>query len=285
MKKTMRALLMATLASSTLLLAGNSHALEFSRTGGTFLMEGPINSGDASRFASAYLAWDEPPMVFHIDSPGGDVREAMLIGNFIRQSQTPVWSGRVCDSACVLVLVSGVERRAHGTVGLHRPRYSEVYYSKLSSSDAAKAYSQATGAITEYMVSMGVHQAAIDRMFQADSGSLDILSAKEASALFGFRVPFYEEWIAAKCGRFTGDYAQAVKDLQAIERLDSNTELGKSQIHQRIEKLRVSGSKTFEIMTDPGFTESWHNYQACILRAENSHIRAFFKMAKDMVKQ
>ncbi|HKM27787.1 MAG TPA: hypothetical protein VJY57_10155 [Thiopseudomonas sp.] len=245
MRKRILASIMASLAGAIFIFSSSSHALEFSSLGGTFKMEGPINSGDASRFASAYLAWDEPPMIFHIDSPGGDVREAMFIGDFIRQSQTPVWSGRICNSACVLVLVSGVERMAQGTVGLHRPRYSEEYYSKLSSSDAAKAYSQATEAITEYMVSMGVHQAVIDRMFQADSGSLDILSAKEASALFGFRVPFYEEWIAAKCGRFTGDYAQAVKDLQVIERLNFNAELGKSQIYKRIEKLRVSGSKTF----------------------------------------
>ena len=285
MNKTMRALFMASLGGVVFLLASSSHALEFSRSGGTFTMSGPVLSGDAERFIDAYVEWDQPPNIFYINSPGGDVGEAMLIGLFIRESQTPVWSGPVCNSACALIFVAGVERLAIGGIGLHRPKFPSSYYAGLSSRDAAKAYTRGVEAITEYMQSMGVSQAVIDRMYQADSGQMDILSPDESIRVFGQRIPFYEEWIAAKCGRFSGRYAHAAHELLGIERIDFSTSVGKEQVYQHIEKLRAKGSKTPDVMGEPEFANAWHKYQACVMQAEDSHVRAFFKAIQKRVAQ
>lgn len=273
---------LATIAA--LLLSPQSLALEFSNSGGTFSMSGPINHGDARRFIEAYLDWEEPPTLFHIDSEGGDVETAMLIGRFIRDTQIPVWSGRACYSACVLVFVAGVERLAQGEIGLHRPYYSAKYFANLSASEAADAYGVAAKSITEYMTEMGVPSSIIDRMFRANSGSLDIIKQDDVAKLFSFRLPFYDEWVAAKCGRFSGDLADFVEAMRPVERLDIDTDRGRTQAYQHFESLRLSHHKAWDVITDPekmpAFRDRWFQYQKCVRKAENQHVREHFLMLK-----
>lgn len=78
--------------------ASEINALTFSRNGGTFIMEGQFEHGDSTSLNRELLKWKEAPAVFLIDSPGGDLIEAMGIGEVIRAYQIPVWVQGQCAS-------------------------------------------------------------------------------------------------------------------------------------------------------------------------------------------
>lgn len=60
--------------------------------------------------------------VLDIDSAGGQVEDAMAVGDFIAESRWTIWvrEGSVCHSACVFVLGAGDTRLITGKVGIHR---------------------------------------------------------------------------------------------------------------------------------------------------------------------
>jgi hypothetical protein len=60
--------------------------------------------------------------VLDIDSAGGQVEDAMAVGDFIAESRWTIWvrEGSVCHSACVFVLGAGDTRLVTGKVGIHR---------------------------------------------------------------------------------------------------------------------------------------------------------------------
>lgn len=75
-----------------------------------------------------------------LDSPGGDLIAAMEIGKTLRRSHawTIVSNYKECSSACVFILASGVQRNAFegAKLGLHRPRFDQKLFARLSVSEA-----------------------------------------------------------------------------------------------------------------------------------------------------
>ena len=63
-----------------------------------------------------------------LDSPGGDVRIAMELGRLIRGSalNTYIDPAATCASACVLILMGGVERMPFGRVSVHRSSLADI---------------------------------------------------------------------------------------------------------------------------------------------------------------
>ncbi|QDL90506.1 hypothetical protein FDP22_01065 [Paroceanicella profunda] len=91
--------------------------------GRVLLLEGRIGAGDSDRLERA-LDGVEPPDTVALHSPGGDVREALRMGALIRERgfDTAVTAGAACNSACPLLLASGVERivSREAWVGMHQ---------------------------------------------------------------------------------------------------------------------------------------------------------------------
>jgi hypothetical protein len=115
---------------------------------------GEISSGDAQKLGQLLRSPLKEGQAFQslkLDSPGGEVREAIRIAQIVRQAllETINWSDKKggnsqCLSACFLVWVAGSHRHQlgestnHGTVGigLHRPYFAKEFYSANAASVA-----------------------------------------------------------------------------------------------------------------------------------------------------
>jgi hypothetical protein len=123
-------LVLALLALPTVSLAEVSH--EFSELGSrktlVVFLEGEIVSNDYDIVRELLPPEDSSTEVkVHLDSVGGSVSAAMAIGELVRLSQaiTFLSDQDICLSACLFVLIAGVERHLYGSVGIHRPFFGE----------------------------------------------------------------------------------------------------------------------------------------------------------------
>jgi hypothetical protein len=106
--------------------------------GGTVIqISGKIRKGDAEGFvriaddvASREKWANAAQKQVRLNSRGGDILEALAIGREVRRRSmsTGVWQGDECDSACVFILIAGVDRYGGGKVGLHRPAFDPATF-------------------------------------------------------------------------------------------------------------------------------------------------------------
>lgn len=172
----------ATLVAS--LLCAPAHALEYSvgNTGGNcsdcvwVAAEGDIEEGDTAKL-EVFLqrrGWQRPYLV-RINSPGGNVAEALELGQYLRIQRSRVivsstqsefyesagkelqsHDGGVCASACVFVLMGGVNREidTDSIVGVHQ---FAPLQDRMESSAAAISSTQTTVAMLQaYAVQMDI---------------------------------------------------------------------------------------------------------------------------------
>ncbi|WYK06986.1 hypothetical protein DWF04_019590 [Cereibacter sphaeroides f. sp. denitrificans] len=132
--------------------------LEFGGEGARVTLTGQIAAGDAARFAALLEERGERPEVVALDSSGGVVSEALLIGRRIRAlgAATEVGAGAVCLSACPYLLAGGVERRVAegGLVGVHQHYFGEN--SLLPAFLAVEDVQRGQAEVMRYLDEMGV---------------------------------------------------------------------------------------------------------------------------------
>jgi hypothetical protein len=155
------------------LVSANSYALEVDHKGTSILLSGEIMSGD---FEKVETALNRKLAPIHLDSDGGQVLEAIKIGELIRskslETRLPYKSS--CASACMLLLAAGVIRTADETsrIGIHMSSgvFNEELVSKLEeliSSDGiavvpliVSIFEKQAGLVTlkqvDYLMRMGV---------------------------------------------------------------------------------------------------------------------------------
>jgi hypothetical protein len=268
----------------------NAQALEFGRAGGTFTMTGSIEEGDSANFLFELYEWDVPPTVFFIDSTGGSLNDAMLIGDFIRRSYIPVWSGDKCYSACVFIYIAGAEREAQGEIGLHRPYFDKNYFANLTPAMAEEKYKEIEQDSIKYLKKMGVSQIIIERIFNTGSTEVDILTPKEALIAFGETLPFYEEWLTAKCGKYTEEQSRVLNSwsnliaARATLQVARNDALPKSDdFGSNFPELMRNAQLAIQMekagMLQP-YIELSNVHNKCIKKAEDSHAYAFHRAVK-----
>lgn len=149
-------------------------------------LEGPIRAGDAEKVRKLFEQSRDPQPYIYLDSPGGDVQEAMAIGKVLRANEAVVSIGK-CASSCVLILAGGVQRRLNfsnkdGGVGLHR-----LYFSRLSPSVSTEAVTaqrrKVLTEVSEYLRSMNVTQQLLEMMEAIPPESIRYLTEQEATNL------------------------------------------------------------------------------------------------------
>jgi len=184
---------------------------------------GEIVSGDAERMAQVLLeplpSGKSHIRALEIDSLGGDVVEALRIGELVRQNMLGVsialsahddsdaqssrrgsGADRVCASACVLVLMSAPARSVRNArVGLHRPRLRADFYRHQSPSAIARAHGELDRKVRETVVAGGMPTDLIDRMMRHASNELLWLAGGDLSSLDN-EAPWYQEMQIALCG-------------------------------------------------------------------------------------
>ncbi len=120
------------------------------------------------------------PMVV-LDTPGGSVIDAVLIGQTIRRSNfmTGVFEGAQCSSACVLILAAGVSRTANfGKVGIHRPHFDESAFAQLTQDQARAKYNEMANGVRQYLLQMGMSENLYTAMLKVPSDQIEFLSLK-----------------------------------------------------------------------------------------------------------
>ncbi len=129
------------------------------RTRGTALfIRGEIAAGLGAAVDQALLARPDLRTVF-LDSPGGDVGEALRVADVIEAHGLSTVVRRQCASACTALFVAGRERRLLplGRLGFHACRYAILWYWPCSSREQERR-----------MVAAG-----IDRRFGREALSVD----------------------------------------------------------------------------------------------------------------
>ena len=86
-----------------------------------------------------------------------------------------------CDSACVFVLIAGVDRVGYdGKVGLHRPAFDPAFFAGLSPTAARARYNSLAENLRQYYVDeMGGSPEAFRMMMTTPSTSIRFLSTRE----------------------------------------------------------------------------------------------------------
>jgi hypothetical protein len=168
--------------------------------------------------------WDSPIRVI-LDSPGGDVIEAMKIGETIRQHKLitdfPMSSTR-CEQRLFLHL--GRRRAASDGArfqeGIWRssPHFDPKYFSALNVDDAKRRYETMSAEAQTYLVRMDVPQGLIDRAWATPSEKvLRWSSLKDDS--FTAVLPYFSEWLTAQCDKRT---PQQRSDHDTVSRYEAS---------------------------------------------------------------
>jgi hypothetical protein len=151
-------------------------------------ISGTIGAATASwfreRLDEAHLGAGD---VILLSSPGGDLNQAVVMGEIIRSRRlvTAVGvaddSGRIrpsyCASACVLVYAGGKTRLGieGSMLGVHR------FVTSAPEGDPVAETQRTAGMVLSYMTKMGVSSAVVEAMSQ--TSEVRWLGAKEASAM------------------------------------------------------------------------------------------------------
>jgi hypothetical protein len=172
---------LGTIAIAVYLVATPAAAAEFTRMPqangpDVITMRGEIEADDHKKFIE--IASDIMQANVVLNSKGGHVAAALAIGRFVRlrNYETTVHNGAVCNSACTFIWLAGtfrhLDRRArlgfHSTAKQGKPPYER--------SEPGNAM------VAAYMASMGVPQQVIDLQPKADPCCLNYVEYAQAKA-------------------------------------------------------------------------------------------------------
>lgn len=220
-----------------LFFTASVHSMDFRYNVG-FQLRGEIQKGDFNKFKNAFAMHDKVPNYFLLESHGGDVNEAMLMGRFIRESQIPVRVENYCDSACFFIYAAGVERKSSSKIGLHRPYYGKSYFAGLTSTQAQEKYNSLDLKIRLYLRDMGVSDNITNRMFATPSNKIYYVNKEEAEFLLGFRAPFYGEWLLAKCEPLTDKERQVEMSMVILGMYNNRENNSKNYSSEHVNDLK-----------------------------------------------
>ena len=215
------------------------------------IIRGEIVEGDYDKFVTFYSQSHPHLGTMHLQSPGGDVIEAIKIGRLLRKYFITAFApfhdslhsgelnfslsgagtscngeGCVCASSCALIWFGAPKRI--GAVGLHRPVIASSRFKDLPPGEAEQAYKPALALMTQYLEEMEVPKALIEAMVATSSSNIHWVAGMEY-----LRSPSFAEWEDANCGSqdvANNDYSEAFN----LEMKKEKTEL----THQ--EKLLLS---------------------------------------------
>ncbi|MEQ8693993.1 MAG: hypothetical protein RIC85_01530 [Gammaproteobacteria bacterium] len=204
---------------------------------------GEIQVGDFDRIAAHVIDESGACCALVLDSPGGDVLEAIKIGELIRDNlmNTDVDMFRQCNSACFLIWAAGVIRSASGanSFGMHRPIYDRAYFSTLSAEEAEKEYRKLDALVRSYLFRMNVPVELVDEMFRTSFDSPVNYSGDEMVSRVGKTAPAFEEWLEAKCGSLLSpderaDWEQLQVAKKCSGKIGEYTSIISPELHREI---------------------------------------------------
>jgi ATP-dependent protease ClpP protease subunit len=183
------------------------------------VIDGEIKTGDFAQFAKmadivsheATLETNGVPAIeVDLNSPGGDLNEAIQIGRLLRDRsmQTGLSAKSICASACIFIYIAGVSRSTHteARLGLHRPYFNPVEFASLSPAEARKKYASLVTVARDYFLDMGMSEESFRLMMATPSNDIHWLNMLEQIQYGFFGVdPAWTELSIARLKRDWGD--------------------------------------------------------------------------------
>lgn len=180
----------------------------------TIELTGEIRDGDAQRLRSLLTA-DRSRIgtdrFLLLESPGGDIREALKVGEVVKSAmlitalvrladlEADQRTKRRCVSACVLIFLAGSDRKAMwGQLGVHRPYFDPSTYRTQEPAQIARSQLALEEAVRRYAGAHGVSDQLIGKMMAHSSKDVYWLSDSERSELEGEQ-GWYQEIMIATC--------------------------------------------------------------------------------------
>jgi hypothetical protein len=202
-------------------------------------LSGEFVSGDYERIRDALRKRGEPIYgVRLLASPGGNLNEAMKIGELVRRLRVstliavrtpngPLMSeitlrtdrDAVCASACVFVWLSGVTRLGTWQLVIHRPYFDPAYFGSLSSEEAEARYAELEAKAYDYLRKMGAPEELIAMMRRVSSSDGQVLTEEYVAGALPDTSPGFDEWLTARCG-------SDIDSLRLLEITTNARELG-----------------------------------------------------------
>lgn len=151
---------------------------------GILHLEGTISIGSAAQLLSELGARAEYINSITLNSPGGVVDEAIMMGQLIRDGEfsTQVQAGHFCASSCPLILAGGVSRTLDpkAVIGVHQI-YSVEDSSVRGPAQAMSDAQTTTAQIGRYLDDMGIDPKLWFHALETPPRQLYYLTAKEMS--------------------------------------------------------------------------------------------------------
>ncbi len=127
-----------------------------------------------------------------LNSNGGSGNVAREIGKIIREKRLNTYLGEdsKCESACVFILIGGVQRYAFGKVGVHRTTYMDT---PNDDENVAEDISESVSEVSEYIKSMGASVMLDDAINTTESWKMRYLTETEKRQWQVFGIDRLEE--------------------------------------------------------------------------------------------
>jgi hypothetical protein len=126
-----------------------------------------------------------PFVTVELNSPGGDVVEAVGIGRVIYEHSafTMVRQGQECVSACVFIYIAGAVRTPQNSaaIGVHKPLLVAWYH--MDSAQAHAKYDGLMDYLRGYFRDLGVSNTAYEIMMHTDSADMHYFTAVDLDRL------------------------------------------------------------------------------------------------------
>jgi hypothetical protein len=157
------------------------------------LIQSAIHKGDLAAFEAAIARVEHtaqsringiPFVTVELNSPGGDVVEAIGIGREIYRhaAMTMVRPTRECVSACVFILMAGAVHTPIGAaIGVHKPML--VAWHNMSYAEARTKYDGLMAYLRDYFRELGVSDEAYDIMMRTSAADMHYFSWWEMDRL------------------------------------------------------------------------------------------------------
>ena len=155
--------------------------------GGKLLATGTITSGVSASFAAEVGRHGDYIKTVVLNSPGGSVADALIMGRLIRERKlaTEVEAGRYCVSSCPLMFVGGIERRAgeKATIGVHQVAAMPSRTERPSTRDEMSVAQLISARCVHYLDEMGVSLQVWVHAMETPHDSLFVFKPDELKSL------------------------------------------------------------------------------------------------------
>lgn len=147
----------------------------------TVTITGQIAPGDAARFSDFLQDTAEPPTQAFLNSPGGSVTDALLIGREMRRLEinTAMTGSDICLSACPYLLAAGPTRTVEdgALVGVHQHYFGEN--TALPAFLAVEDIQRGQGEVMVYLSDMGIDPLVMQHALVTPPDEIYLLTLEE----------------------------------------------------------------------------------------------------------